>query len=163
MPRRIGLGHGIIYRSSKTGWQSLGDQCQGGGGGFLSVLPTSPSGQRDHRRFHLYLSTPTPLTDSRAILALKGNLSNSTASGLSRRGRKTFSVGKVRRAGEGGGGGGGLGGREGGGPSRLRLANVSIAAGLPTCRRTWRPSGAAGRCFRGRRGGGRGDPPASPS
>ena len=107
-------------QSSKTCWQSLGDQCQGGGGGFLSVLPTSPSGQRDHRRFHLYLSTPTPFNDRRTILSLKGNLSNSTAS-LSRRGRKTFSVGKVHRAGEGGGGGGGLGGREGGEPSRLRL------------------------------------------
>ena len=63
----------------------------------------------------------------------------------------------------GGGGGGGLGGKEGGGPSVLRLVKESIAAGLPTWRKSWRPSDAAGRCFRGRRGWGRGDPPASPS
>ena len=53
---------------------------------------------------------------------------------------------------------GGLGGKE----VLLRPANVSTAAGVPTWTRTRHPSGAAGRCFKGRRGGGRGDPPASP-
>ena len=126
------------------------DECQGG------VL-----GHRRSRSCHLNLSTPISV-DNKVILSLRGNLLNATAaSGLSRLCHRSFRVDTVCRA--GGGGGGGLGGKEGGGPSVLRLANESIAAGLPTWRRTWRPSGAAGRCFRGRRGGGRGDPPASPS
>ena len=161
MPRRIGLGHGIIYKlctnNQRLGGNHLGDQCQGG-----RFPPATPSGQRDFRVSHLNLSTPAPLLDRMAILVRKGNLLNSTRTFGLRRLASTFNVGDVRRAGEGGGGGGGLGGREGGGPSVLRLANESIAAGLPTWRRTWRPSGAAARCFRGRRGG-RGDPPASPS
>ena len=121
------------------------DECQGG------VL-----GHRGSRSCHLNLSTPIPV-DSTAILLLKDTLLNST-SNLD--GHRSFRVETDCRA--GGGGGGGLGGREGGGPSVLRLENDSIAAGLPTWRRSWRPSDAAGRCFRGRRGG-RGDPPASPS
>ena len=43
----------------------------------------------------------------------------------------------------------------------LKLANESISAGLPTWRKTYRPSGAGWRCLKGRRGG-RGDCPASP-
>ena len=72
---------------------------------------------------------------------------------------RSFRFGKVCTA--GGGGGGGPGGKEGGEPSMLRLANEGNAC-LPTVRTAWRPSGAGGRCFRGRRGG-RGDRPASPS
>ena len=100
-----------------------GDECQGG------VL-----GHRRSRSCHLNLSTPI-FVDNKVILSLRGNLLNATAaSGLSRLCHRSFRVETDCRA--GGGGGGGLGGKEGGGPSVLRLVNESIAAGLPTWRRS---------------------------
>ena len=99
------------------------DECQGG------VL-----GHRRSRSCHLNLSTPISV-DNKVILSLRGNLLNATAtSGLSRLRHRSFRVETDCRA--GGGGGGGLGGKEGGGPSVLRLVNESIAAGLPTWRRS---------------------------
>ena len=97
------------------------DECQGG------VL-----GHRGPRSCHRHLSTPIPVIDRIAILLLRGNLLNAT-SALGRCCR-SFSVETDCRA--GGGGGGGLGGKEGGGPSVLRLVNESIAAGLLTLRKS---------------------------